>query len=150
MKNFHFRLHTLLRLRKQQEDQKKRIVGDLVSEINEYQRQALEMAQAIKNEGQILRHYLQNEVDVDWIAHYHRYVSVLQQCIAQKIENVSQVQQKLSLARQELAEAARQTKILEKLREKLKARHDQEVKKMESREIDEIGTNVYLRSRTSA
>jgi len=43
MKKFRFRLQPLLRLRKQQEDQKKRVVGALLTQINDLQKQALEL-----------------------------------------------------------------------------------------------------------
>jgi flagellar export protein FliJ len=50
---------------------------------------------------------------------------------------------------QELAQAAQQTKILEKLKEKQKKRYEKRLQKMEARELDEIGTNVFLRSEGS-
>ena len=129
MKKFQFRLQPILKLRRQQEDQKKRDVGLLVSQINEYQRQALEMAQIIKEQG---------------------YINYLRQSIAEKINSVAQVQPQLNQARRALAEAAKQTKILEKLEEKLRNRHEKRLKKMEAREIDEIGNNAFLRSRRLA
>ncbi len=150
MKKFQFRLQTILKLRRQQEDQKKRDVGLLVSQINEYQRQALEMAQIIKEQGYILKEHIQGDVDVSWIAGYQGYINYLRQSIAEKINSVTQVQPQLNQARRALAEAAKQTKILEKLEEKLRNRHEERLKKMEAREIDEIGNNAFLRSRRLA
>ena len=88
-------------------------------------------------------------VDLNWVSHYYRFITHTQQAIAQRIDNVIQIQKKLITAREELAQAARQTKILEKLKEKQKIRYEQRLKKLQVREQDEIGANIFLRSRDS-
>jgi len=108
------------------------------------------MAQAISEQSQVLQQHIQGAVDIDWITYYHGYVANLQRSIAEKINEVAKVQQKLIQARRELTEAARQTRILEKLKEKLMERHDRQLKKMEAREIDEIGNQLFQPSRNSA
>ncbi len=143
-KQFKFRLEPILRLRQMKEDDKKRGVGELVAEINQYQQEALDMATQIRQEGQTLTGRLQGEVDVNYIAHYHRYVRNLQYCIQKKIANVGEVQQKLAPAREALAEASRQTKILEKLKAKKKKQYMDEFRHQENRELDEIATMAYV------
>ena len=54
MKKYKFRLDPVLKLRRQVEDQKKRAVGLLMTEINDLQNQALEMNNAIKDEGETM------------------------------------------------------------------------------------------------
>ena len=150
MKKFEFRLQTVLKLRRQQEDQKKRVVGSFLAEINGLQREAVGMAQAISEQSQVLQQHIQGTVDIDWITYYHGYVANLQRSIGEKIKEVAKVQQKLIQARRELTEAARQTRILEKLKEKLMERHNRQLKKMEAREIDEIGNQLFQPSRNIA
>ena len=146
MKKFRFRLEPLLRLRRQQEEQKKRAVGVLIREISEQQRQALQMATAVRQEGENLKHqYAQGRVDLDWAGHYRRYVSHMQMAINQRIEAVTQIQQRLQLARQELAEAAKNTKVLDKLKEKRRQRYDHELGREETRELDEVAAQGYVR-----
>ena len=147
MKKFQFRLQTVLKIRQQEQDQKKRRVGSLISQINEHQRQALEMAEDADEQGRILQQYIKGSVNVNWVANYHRYVSYLQQAIAGKIDAVTQVQKQLHQARQDLAEAAKQTKVLEKLKEKLNNRYQSRLNKLQHQQTDEIGTNIFLRSR---
>jgi flagellar protein FliJ len=151
MKKFRFRLQTLLKLRQQQEDQKQRVVGALLTELNEQQRQALEMAAAVRAEGDRLREqHARGAIDLEWASHYRRYVTYMQQAINKRIEAVAQIQQRLARARQELAEAAKQTKILEKLRDRRKNRYDLELRRQDQREQDEIATRNFIRSRHSA
>jgi flagellar FliJ protein len=151
MKQFRFRLQPLLRLRKQQEDQKKRVVGALLTQIHDLQRQALELAEAIKAEGETLKQqYVQGNVDLNWVAHYRRYVTSVQRAIAERIQTATNIQGKLHHARRELAEAARQTKILEKLKERQRKQYEREWQRKENRQLDEIGTKMFLRSGKTA
>jgi flagellar protein FliJ len=150
MKKFNFRLQPVLKLREQQEEQKKRAVGVLQNEIAEQQRQALAMAEVVKEQGQILKHnFSQGNVDVNWISYYQGYVSNMQRKIAEKINNVAQVQKKLIKARAELTEAAKQTKIIEKLKEKRKQRYDKQLQRQEMFEQDELANNMFYRRGSS-
>ncbi len=151
MKQFRFRLQPLLRLRKQQEDQKKRAVGSLLTQIHDLQRQALELAEAIKAEGETLKQqYVQGNVDLNWVSHYRRYVTSVQRAIAERIQTATNIQEKLHQARRELAQAAKQTKILEKLKERQQKQYEREWQRKENRELDEIGAKVFLRSGKTA
>ena len=151
MKQFRFRLQPLLRLRKQQEDQKKRVVGALLTQIHDLQRQALELAEAIKAEGETLKQqYEQGNVDLNWVSHYRRYITSVQRAIVERIQTATNVQEKLHQARRELAEAAKQTKILEKLKERQQKQYEREWQRKENRQLDEIGTKVFLRSGKTA
>ena len=151
MKKFRFRLQPLLRLRKQQEDQKKRAVGAMLTQILDLQRQALELAEAIKAEGETLKQqYVQGNVDLNWVSHYRRYVTSVQRAIAERIQAATSIQEKLHQARRKLAEAAKQTKILEKLKEKQQKQYEREWQRKENRQLDEIGTKVFIRSGKTA
>jgi len=151
MKQFRFRLQPLLRLRKQQEDQKKRAVGVLLTQIYDLQRQALELAEAIKAEGDTLKQqYIQGNVDLNWVSHYRRYVTSVQRAIAERIQKATNIQERLHQARRELAEAAKQSKILEKLKERQQRQYEREWQRKENREMDEIGTKAFLRSGKTA
>jgi len=147
MKKFRYRLDPLLRLRQQEEDQKKRAVGSLLTEINRQQNQVLEMATALAREGQLLREqYAGGRVDLEWIRFYRMYVMHTQQAMARRTTEIFKIQANLTTARQELAEAAKQTKILEKLKEKKKNSYDRQLQREENRAQDEIGMNTYCRS----
>ena len=151
MKKIRFRLQSVLKLRQQQEDQKKRVVGAYMAQIHEKQSQALRMADAVARETEILKQqHARGAVDREWVAHYYRFVNHTQNAIAQRVENVIQLQKKLNAARQDLVQAAKQTKILEKLKEKQKKRYDRQLQRIEIFEQNEIGTNIFLRALDSA
>ena len=147
MKRFKFRLVSLLKLRQQAEDEKKRVVGELLSEIHAQQREALEMDGRLQEEGELLKQqHLQGVIDLDWVGHYRRYVTHVQEAINQRISNVIKVQGKLSQARSELAEASKQKKILEKLKEKKQQRYQKQLQRQDVRDSDEIAAQLYLRA----
>ncbi len=146
MKKFTFRLEPVLKLRRVEEDKKKRAVGVLLTEISRQQQAALDMANAITRQGVSLKSQFEcGKVDVDWIAYYQGYVANMQQSISEKIAEVGRIQEKLAFARADLAEAAKQTKILEKLKEKQQNRFKEEIRKQETAELDEMANNNYHR-----
>lgn len=143
-KQFKFRLESILKLRRMAEDEKKRAVAELVSEINQYQQEALDMAETIRKSTTELTPSIQGRVNLQEVARVQGYVGQLQRGINQRIENVARVQQKLGLARQDLAEAVRRTRILEKLKEKQKKQYMDELKRQENRALDEMATLAYV------
>lgn len=146
MKKFRFRLQTLLRLRQQQQDQKQRRVGSLLDRIQIEQNQALQMAQGLSREGEQLRHqYAKGRIDLTWIAQYRRYVTATQNAINERVRRVGHIQTELHGARQELAEAAKHTRILETLRERQLQRHNHALARFEAAELDDIATRTYTR-----
>jgi flagellar FliJ protein len=148
MKKFQYRLQPLLHLRQQVEDEKKRKVGALQTEINDQQNRALKRAARIQQEGEILRRQHESgKIDLEWVSHYRRYVTHTQQAIAQRIAEVARIQKKLNGARLELNEAAKNRRILEKLKEKQQERFEAEIRHRERIEEDEIGTRMFLHNR---
>ncbi len=148
MKKFSFRLEPVLRLRKLQEDQKKRAVGALQGQIAQRQQETLELAANMHREGQDLKQqFSRGHVDVSKVAFYQNYVGSLQRSINEKITSVGEIQQKLAMARGELSIAARERRIIEKLKEKQLERHSSEMTRQEKLEQDEAGNNLFLRSR---
>jgi flagellar FliJ protein len=151
MKKFRFRLETVLKLRQMAEDQQKRVVGELLSEIHRRQEEAVTLDSALRGAGAELKERNgEGQIDLRWLGHYQSYVSHVRSCIAEIIESVAELQQKVAEARAELAEAAKQTRIIEKLKERRKQRYDDDLTRAEMREQDEVATKNFLRSRYSA
>ena len=149
MKKFRFRLQPVLRLRQQQQDQKKRRVAELIDQVNTEQNHALALAQGMQTEGETLKQqYLAGKIDLAWVAQYRRFVTATQQAINERIRRVGVIQHDLQRARLDLSEAAKQTKILEKLREKQKKRYQAALDRIEVSQIDDIATRAYTRKTT--
>lgn len=146
MKKFRFRLQPVLRLRQQQQDQKKRRVAELIDQVNAEQSHALTLAQGMQAEGETLKkQYLAGKVNLAWVAQYRRFVTATQQAINERIRRVGVIQGDLQRARLDLSQAAKQTKILEKLREKQQKRHKEALDRIEISQIDDITTGTYTR-----
>lgn len=151
MKKFRFRLETVLKLRRLAEDEKKRVVGELLSEIHRRQQEAVELDASASVVGQQLKERNgAGRIDLTWLGNYESYVSHVRGSIAEIIESVVELQQKLTGARQELAEAAKGARIIEKLKEKRKEQYDHHLSRAEAREQDEVATKNFIRSRFSA
>ncbi len=145
MKKFRFRLDAILKLRKQQEDEKKRIAGEILAEINKQQNEALRMGREIEQSRRELKDILVGQVDLHKIANHQRFVNDMQMAIHKRVVKVAELQVKLNEARKELAEASKRYKIIEKLREKRERRYLQEANRKEMQQQDEIGTNSFVR-----
>ncbi len=151
MKPFNFRLQPLLKLRRQTEEQKKRVVGNLLAQINHQQQQALQLGTELKRQGQILtQRVAQGNVDLPWIAAYRTFVVQTRKAINAHVQQVAQIQQNLTQARAELAHAAQQTKILEKLKEKRRQRYHHQLKRLEANQQDEVAAHIFLRATKTA
>lgn len=147
MKPFHFRLQPLLRIRRQEEDARKRDVAVLQNRINEQQQQALDLNRALQQEGQILRQrHESGSVNLEWVGHYHRYVTSAHQAIHQRIARVGEIQKDLHHARTRLIAAARETKKLEMLKQKRKEQYDIQLRRREQIIQDEIATQAWQRN----
>ena len=151
MKPFNFRLEPLLRLRRQTEEQKKRAVADLIARINHQQQQALQLDAELKRQGELLKQKVaQGSVDLQWIAFYRTFVVQTRKAISVHVQRVAGIQQRLTQARAELAHAAQQCKILEKLREKRKQRYQLQQKRVDANMQDEVAANIFLRKNRTA
>ena len=145
MKKFKFRLEPVLKLKKQAEDDKKRIVGELQAKISLQQQQALEINQNILQQGaELKKMFQQGNVDTGWIAYYQGYVTDMRLAIARKIQSVTEIQKQLINARSELAQAAKETKTLEKLKEKQYQKYKKHLENLEKKELDEVANQVFL------
>ena len=145
MKKFKFRLEPVLKQKKQAENEKKRIVGELQSKISIQQQQALEINQTILQQGaELKKMFQQGKVDTGWITYYQGYVTDMRQNISRKIKSVTDTQKELINARNALAVAARETKTLEKLKEKQYKKYKDNLENLEKKEMDEIANQMFL------
>lgn len=151
MRKFKFRLESVLQLRKQQEDQKKREVGLLQGQINELQMQIMDMNRRVKDAaGQLKKQFATGNVDLEWVSRYHGFALAVERGIQYRLAKIGQIQKQLKDARVELAKASQQKKIVEKLRQKQQSQYDSQLRRAEARQEDEIGTRLYLHSLKAA
>ena len=143
---FEFRLEALLTVRKNVEQEKLRKFAAVQQEIAAQKRMIEQVRDQIVAENRTLTgKELTGKLDMAYIAHEKRYVGNLQVKILMGLQKLAGMEQSLVTARAELLEAARQRKVIEKLREKQLARWRAELDRKETAQMDEIGTQLTIR-----
>ncbi|GAB4128680.1 flagellar export protein FliJ [Thermopirellula anaerolimosa] len=143
MASFRFRLQTILRLRENERDERRRELAQAVQAkevLEEYERQTAA-------EWQRLNERLRDcsrvgEVQVDLMLNLRRYqmtVAAQRDVLKGQME---QVEQEIERRRERLAEADRQVRVLEMLRERQLEEYRREENRLETKILDEMGTRT--------
>jgi flagellar FliJ protein len=143
-RRFQFRFETMLRIRRQREDEHKRIVADRLRGITQVREQIASLNGQVEQEMEAIRHGQQpGTIDLQqavrrrhWLGHLHRAAL---ECEAR----LRGLEAKLAQERAALAEAARQRRILEKLKERQWEQYVAELERLETKESDEMATIRY-------
>ncbi len=145
MAQFLFHLDGLLKHRKNQERQRQRDLAVVAAEMALLEEQLGAMNVAVSATlGDLRTNRLVGKIDVQFLAAHRRYILSVQRKTASIAQKMTVVQKRIDEARLQLMEAARQRKMLEKLREK---HHQVWVAKQNHREFleaDDIGTRLAL------
>lgn len=148
---FHFKLEALLAHRQQVEKEKQRKLAAVQSEMQAVTRQLQETHARIAAENKSLTaSHLTGKLDMQYIAHEKRFVGNLQIKILLGMQKLAAMEKTLAAARAELLAAARDRKVIEKLKEKQLARWRAEQDRKEAALMDEIGTQIALRNAPGA
>lgn len=143
---FIFSLEPLLDLRKQVEKEHQRKVAVIQQEINVLVSKIHETERSIKEQNHALSsQQLTGQLDLAYIANEKRYVGTLQMLIVQTLQKLAMVERQMAGAKAALLAAARDRKVIEKLRERHYQRWLEEQNRKEAAELDEIGTQLALR-----
>jgi flagellar export protein FliJ len=140
MRQFTFRLETVLKLREQEREDRKRDLQQAYAarDILSQQQNALEMER--KNLDATLRKsLLQGNIDADHMLACRRYETVLNAQRDYLVQQLAAIDAEIEKRQQALVEANRAVRILELLREKQRADHEKHEKSREIKELDEIG-----------
>lgn len=146
-KRFRFRLDVVERVRRQTRDQHRRIVADAVravrkmedhiASLNDQSRRCVDEMVVAQSDARLdVALVRTQEFHRNWL---HR------QMVNARVE-LDRRQDDLTSKRGELAEATKQLRVIEKLREKQWQRHVMEVKREEQSISDEMAVTRYLRA----
>jgi len=148
MARFLFHLDGLLRHRKNQERQRQRDLAVIAAEMSLLEEELAAMNGTVATTLEDLRNNrLVGKIDVQFLAAHRRYVLSVQRKTASIAQKMALVQKRIDDARLELTEAARQRKMLEKLREKHHQSWLSQQNHREFLEADDIGTRLALAER---
>ncbi len=91
----------------------------------------------------------QGRLDCDLIQLHQQYLRSLTDHVVAQAARVHEVAQQAETKREELVKTMQDRKVLERLRERFRARQAQELLRRETRAVDEIVTTRYVRERSS-
>ncbi|MBN2563517.1 MAG: flagellar export protein FliJ [Phycisphaerae bacterium] len=138
-KRYTFRLEPLLRLRQQREDEQKRVVASRLREIATLQQRREVLHVRIGSQMQAMRESLTSEqVNVDALKLGRHWLIRLRRGVLEADAQISAQRAILAQDRAVLANARRDTKVLQRLRERQRAAHMAEVNRREQTELDEM------------
>jgi flagellar FliJ protein len=143
MAQFIFHLEVVLRHRKNIERDRQRALAELQAMMSPLRDQldALDIS-VRKSVEDIRQHRLTGVLDLAFLAAHRRFLNSCQKQAIELAQQIAKLQLRIDAARRALAEAARDRKIIEKLREKQYERWRQRQSAAELAMLDEVGMQI--------
>jgi flagellar FliJ protein len=143
MPKFVFQLEGLLKHRKRMEQDRQRIMAERAAQMSRLQSELRELNQTVQRAGAEMRSgHLTGELDMDYLSAHRRFMLATQRKALALVQKMALVQRQVDEAQRDLAEAAKQRKIVEKLRQRHRDRWMQALARRELSELDEIGMQL--------
>jgi flagellar protein FliJ len=144
-KRFKFRFGTMLKIRKQREDEQKRVVASRLRQIAQVRDQGQALRQQIQDEIDAIRgSQARGAIDIQQVMRHRHWLGHLHKGVLEADARTRFLEARLAQERAVLAEAVKQRRILEKLRERQWLRYQTEEERREIRESDELSTVRYV------
>lgn len=145
MPKFVFQLDAVLRHRKALEEQRQRELGLARAEMAKMEAELRAMDDTAKNVSDDVRNNrLTGTLDMAFLAAHRRYVLAMQRKAMELAARMAQQQVVVEATRKALAEAAKQRKIMEKLRDKQHERWRAEQSHKELEQLGEVNMQLAL------
>jgi flagellar FliJ protein len=143
MAKFIFKLETVLRQRTSVEQQRQRELSIVQGRLTILENQLRAIDAAVRgSEEDLRRNRLTGKLDLNFIAAHRRYAFSMQRKALEAAGQIAAASKLVDEARKKLLEAAKQRKIMEKLREKQFQRWQHDLAHRENAELD--GINMRL------
>lgn len=144
MKKFAFRLQVVLNMREKTLEDKRLEMAQVVKRLNVQ----IEKLEALKEKQERLTTelngiYDNSEIDIGGIYTYKSFIAKLFDDIRNQEKIISEWRKLLRIKQNEVNEALKQVKILEKLKEKEEKKFNDFINYQEAKEIDDIVTTRY-------
>jgi len=145
MAKFVFKLEGVLRQRKHVEQEKMRVLATCLKHQADCEAELSHLDDSVRRTTDDLRqNHLTGVLDMGFLAAHRRYMIAMQRQAISIAQKIAAAQQRVTEARLALAEAAKQRKVMEKLREKHHERWRADQAAKEFRELDEIGVQLAV------
>lgn len=140
---FRYKMQNLLNLKARLEDQQKMVFGQALAELRAEQEKKARLEEKKADYESALRGEMNAVLKVQEIIRLQEGVATLKYHIAEQENEIRRCEARLEEERLKLAEAVRERKIQEKLREHAFAQFRKEEEAAERREIDELVSYQY-------
>ena len=150
MARFVFQLDGVLKHRKSIERDKQRELALVQAQMHGLENELRQLDESVRNTTQDVRqNHLVGRLDMNFLAAHRRYMVAMQRQAMALVQKMALVQRQLEEAQKTLAEAAKQRKIIEKLREKQHQRWKDDQSRRELAEADEVSTQLSYRQQVA-
>ena len=139
-----FRLETLLRLRKNQENLEQQGLANIQAHLMKQQRELESMESDRQQSKESLKNKWSQPLKADTLILYDNFFRGLETNRAKQEKVISEVTEKATAKRVELTEAMRKRRALEILKEQEHLRNRNEQQKRETAFLDEIASNQWM------
>ena len=146
MAKFVFKFDGVLRQREHVETQRQRELAVIQQEMSRLQAELKSLNDSVEGSTNDLRNnHLTGQLDLNFLAAHRRFMLAMQRKAMGLVQQIAAVQKRVDVAQAALAEAAKQRKIMEKLKEKSFERWRADVARKEMMEADEIAMQMSYR-----
>ena len=146
MPKFVFNLEPVLRHRLHVEQERQRELAAAQAEMTRLQRELKSLNDALQaSSSEMKAGHLTGTLDVNYLAAHRRYTVAMQRAGQVIVQDMARQQRKVDEAQRLFSEAAKERKVLEKLRERQREGWEAEVRRKELAELDEVGMQLARR-----
>lgn len=144
-KRFRFRFETMLKIRRQREDQHKRIVAERIRQIRQVERERVSLERRIAENMEAIRQsQAGGTIDLQQAIRHRNFLTHLHRAALEAESQRRGLEARLAQERQALAEAAKQCRVLDKLKEHQWDRHRREQERIEQNAADDLNTVRFV------
>jgi len=144
-RRFVFRFETMLRLRRQREDERKRVVAERLRQIARVEDRLASLHRQLRQEAEAIRAAQQpGRMDMQMAVRHRGWIGHLHRAVLEAQGQLRGLEARLAQERAALAEAARLRRVLEKLKERRREQFMQEQERIETRAADDLNTVRYV------
>jgi flagellar FliJ protein len=143
MPKFVFQLDGVLRQRENLEQQRQRELAVAQARFQQMDAELRAMDRAVKDAtADVRQHHLRGVLNMAYLAAHRRYTLAVERKAMTLIQRMAIAQRQVDDARAKLAEAAKDRKVIEKLREKQYERWREAVARRELADLDEVNMQL--------
>jgi flagellar protein FliJ len=144
-RQFKFRFATMLKIRQQREDEHKRVVAERLRQIGQTRDHRRALQRQIQDEVDAIRDsQAHGSIDIQQVMRHRHWLGHLHKGVLEADARLRFLEARLAQERAVLAEAVKQRKILEKLKEYQWQRYLKEEDVRQMKESDELATVRYV------